>query len=182
MQVFAKRGFQLRTASFETRLAYTGFLLLALPGVASLVALSIGRTGFSAHAIAMYYRGGESEMSFPKQFWQLAEVSHFHLFSIPVVLLILAHLLSATPISQRARVGLIVAGFAGAALDVGSPWAIRYVAGAFAYVLIAAWILLAGSMLSMVVVSLFSMWAPERWSSRLSLPEVVNGNCRREGG
>lgn len=71
MQAFARRGFQLRTASTETRLTYTGFLLLMLPGVASLIALSVGRMGFNPNAIATYYRGGESEMSFPKTFWQL---------------------------------------------------------------------------------------------------------------
>src|SRR5574340_230446 len=106
MQVFARRGFQLRTASLQTRLAYTGFLALLTLGIASLLALSIGRIGLSPRSIATYYRGGESEMSFPKQFWQLAEVSHFHLFSIPVVVLILAHLLGATPASRRARVTL----------------------------------------------------------------------------
>ena len=37
MQVFTRRGFQLRTASLETRLAYTCFLLLMLLGLATQV-------------------------------------------------------------------------------------------------------------------------------------------------
>ncbi len=71
MQVFVRRGFQLRTASVETRIAYTAFLLLMVPAVGTLVALSVGRMGLSPTAIATYYRGGESEMSFPRGFWQL---------------------------------------------------------------------------------------------------------------
>ncbi len=47
MQVFSRRGFQLRKAPLETRLAYTGFLVLMVPGAASLVALSVGPMGFS---------------------------------------------------------------------------------------------------------------------------------------
>jgi hypothetical protein len=168
MQVFARRGFQLRTASLETRLAYTCFLLLMIPGAASLIALSVGRTGWSPRAIAVYYRGGDAEMSFPKQFWQLAEVSHFHLFSVSIVVLILSHLLGATPASVRARVGLTLATYLGAVLEIGGPWAVRYLGAAFAYVLLAGWALLAGGMLAMVVVPLCYMWGPERWTSRLA--------------
>lgn len=171
MQVFARRGFVLRGASLETRIAYTVFLALALLGAASMGALSVGRIGITPGAIATYYRGGESEMSFPKQFWQLAEVSHFHLFSISVVLLILSHLLSATPLPARARLGVIGATSAGAFLDICAPWAVRYLSGSFAYVLLAAWLLLGGGMLCMLVVSLVSLWGPERWSNGAGSPE-----------
>ncbi len=171
MQVFSRRGFQLRKAPLETRLAYTGFLVLMVPGAASLVALSVGRVGFSPSGIATYYRGGQSEMSFPKQFWQLMEASHFHLFSVPVIVLILAHLLFATPISTRARVALTVATYLGAILEIAGPWAVRYLAGAFAYMLIAGWALLALGMLGIVGISLVSMWGPERWNEWLAAPE-----------
>jgi len=163
MQVFARRGFQLRTASLETRVAYTAFLALTVLGAVSMGALSVGRIGITRAAIAVYYRGGESEMSFPKQFWQLAEVSHFHLFSISVVLLILSHLLSATPMRARARLGVIGVTSVGAFLDICAPWAVRYVSGAFAYALLAAWLLLGGGMLCMLAISLVCMWGPERW-------------------
>ena len=163
MQVFARRGFRLRTASLETRLAYSCFLALTLPGLVTLVALSAGRIGWTPHAIAVYYRGGESEMSFPKQFWQMVEVSHFHLFSVPIVVLILSHLVSSTPISVRARIGLTVMTYLGAALELAGPWAVRYVAGSFAYALIAGWVLLAAGMSCMVVISLAAMWGPDRW-------------------
>ena len=162
MQAFARRGFQLRTASLETRITYTGFLLLMLPGVASFVALSLARMGFSPQAIATYYRGGESEMSFPKTFWQLTEVSHFHLFTIPVVALILSHLLYGTAASTRVRIGLTSIIYTGALLDVLGPWSVRYLSGACAYVLLLGWVLLAVGLLATVAFTLVAMWLPTR--------------------
>lgn len=163
MQAFSRRGFQLHRASLETRVAYTGFLLLMAPGVATLVALSIGRMGFSLRAIATYYRGGETEMSFPRNFWQMMEVTHFHLFSVPVVVLVLSHLLYGTPVSTRTRLWLTVATYAGAALELASPWAVRYLAGGFAVLLLAGWVLLAAGMLGMIGISLLSVWGWHRW-------------------
>jgi len=161
MQVFSRRGFQLRTASLETRVAYTAFLVLALLGVATLVALAM-RAGVTPGAIAVYYRGDDSEMSFGKTFWQLVEVSHFHLFTIPVVVLIVSHLLYGTPTSVRLRVWLTLVVFTGALLDVIAPWLVRYVAGAMAYVTIVGWLLLAGGTLLIVIITLLSMWGSER--------------------
>ena len=163
MQAFSRRGFQLRRASLETRLAYSGFLVLSLFGFATLIALSVGRTSASAAAIAGYYRGGDSEMSFGKTFWQLVETSHFHAFTIPVVVLILAHLLYATPASVRTRVVLTVVSFVGALLDITGPWAVRYVAAGMAYALMLGWLMLALGGLAIIAVSLAAMWGPERW-------------------
>src|SRR5260370_37915205 len=147
MQAFIRRGFQLRTASLESRLAYTGFLVLMLPGVGSMAALSLGRMGLHASSIAAYYRGGAGEMSFAKPFWHLMERSHFHLFSIPVVLLILTHLLMATPVSARLRLWLTAAAYAGAVLEIGGAPAVRYPHPAFPHLLLARWRVLSGSVL-----------------------------------
>jgi hypothetical protein len=178
MKTFAYRGFQLRTASLETKVAYTGFLFLMLPALSTLVALSLGRMGFDPQAIATHYRGGESEMSFPKTFWQLMEVSHSHLFTVPVVALILSHLLYGTPVSARVRVSLTSITFAGVFLDAVGPWAVRYLAAGFAYLLIVGWIFLAGGALLIVALTLFAMWAPERWVARVAAPASNNGDDR----
>jgi hypothetical protein len=161
MRDFSRRGFQLRRASLETRVAYTGFLVLTALGLATFLALSVGRVGFSPAAIAIYYRGGDSEMSFPRTFWQLMEVSHFHLFSVPTVVLILAHLLIATPTSSRFRVALTSATFAGAFLEASGPWAVRYGSPACAYALLAGWALLGAGSAFIIVVTLLSMWGPD---------------------
>jgi hypothetical protein len=170
MQVFSRRGFQLRTASLETRVAYSAFLVLSVLGVATLIALSV-RVGVTPGAIATYYRGDDSEMSFPKTFYQLVETSHFHLFTIPVVVLILSHLLYGTPTSVRLRIWLTLATFTGALLEIVGPWSVRYLAGACAYGVIAGWILLAGGVALIVTISLLSMWASERWVRWFASPQ-----------
>jgi hypothetical protein len=169
MQAFARRGFQLRTASLETRVAYTAFLVLTALGLVTQIALSL-RVGLAPAAIATYYRGGDSELSFPKSFWQLVETSHFHLFSVPVVVLILSHLLFGTPTSVRLRVALTLATFTGALLEIIGPWAVRYIAGGCAYALIAGWLLLAIGAAAILIVSLMSMWAPESWIGWFASP------------
>jgi hypothetical protein len=176
MQAFARRGFQLRSASLETRIAYTGFLLLMLPALSTLVALSFGRMGLDPQSIAAHYRGGDSEMSFPKTFWQLVEVSHFHLFTIPVAVLILSHLLYATPASPRLRIYLTSITFAGAFLDAVGPWAVRYGSASFAYLLLVGWMLLAGGALLIVLLTLIAMWMPKRWGTRTASPASTTGD------
>jgi hypothetical protein len=162
MKNFSRRGFQLRSTSLETRVAYTAFLLLTTMGAVSFVALAV-RVGVSPSSIASYYRGGESEMSFAKTFWQLVEVSHFHLFSMPTVVLVLTHLLYATPTSVRLRMRLTVVSFLGVFLDVVGPWLVRYVAAACACVVLAGWALVAGGIVAVVGVTLAAMWGPDRW-------------------
>jgi hypothetical protein len=169
MQVFARRGFQLRTASLETRVAYTAFLALTALGVATMIALS-ARVGIAPGAIARYYRGDDSELGFAKTSWQLVETSHFHLFTVPVVALILSHLLYATPTSVRLRVTLTLVTFAGALLEAIGPWLVRYVAGELALALIAGWILLAGGAAAIIAITILSMWASERWVRRFASP------------
>jgi len=170
MQVFARRGFQLRSASLETRVAYTAFLVLTLMGLATLIALSM-RVGIAPGAIAAYYRGDGTEMSFPKTFWQLVEVSHFHLFSVPVVMLILSHLLFGTPTSARFRIIWTLVVFAGAFLEAVGPFAVRFVAGGFSYALIAGWLLLAVGGAVITIATLLSMWASERWVRWFATPQ-----------
>lgn len=89
-------------------------------------------------------------------------MSHFHLFTIPVVALILSHLLYGTAARPRVRIGLTVVLYAGALLDVVGPWAIRYLSAGFAYVLLLGWLLLGGGLLAVVVYTLFAMWLPSR--------------------
>jgi hypothetical protein len=57
---------------------------------------------------------------------KLLEVTHFHLFTMPVVLLIVGHLFFATGLSPRAKLGWISAASATVALHIATPWLVRY--------------------------------------------------------
>jgi hypothetical protein len=141
MKAFASDSYQLRQARVEVRLVYTGFLLLVAVGMLTMAAFQLRHIGPTPSGVAAYYRGGErgGEMAFAKTFRELVEVTHFHAFIMGVVYLVLAHLFIATPLRPDIKRWFIVLALAGLAGDLVSPWLIRYVSGALAYVQLASW-------------------------------------------
>ncbi len=141
MKSFAAPSYLLRYARAEVRLIYTGFLLLALVGMATMAAFELHEIGPTPARVATYYRGGDrgGAMAFPKTFRELVEVTHFHSFIMGIVYLVLAHLFIATGVGERWKRALVLLGFAGLAGDLVSPWLVRYVAAGFAYVQVVSW-------------------------------------------
>ncbi len=177
MHVFIKSGYRLGRTSLETRITYSGFLLLMLPGLGTMLAMSVGRIGLSPQAIAAFYRGGTGEMSFPKELWQLMEEAHFHLFTVPIVLLILTHLLFATGCPPRTRVAISLGLWIGALLEIGGPFAVRYLSASFAPLLLLGWTLLSLGMLASVGYSLAALWGPAPEAP----PPEVSGDAAAAG-
>src|SRR5437899_8614725 len=142
MRQFSAPGYLLRYARPEVRLIYTGFLVLVFIGLLTMAAFETRQIGPTPARIASYYRGGDrgGEMSFPKTFRELVEVTHFHSFIMGIVYLVLAHLFIATSIASRLKLTLIVLAFAGMTGDLIGPWLIRYVAGEFAYFQLSSWV------------------------------------------
>ena len=60
---------------------------------------------------------------------KLLEVTHFHLFTMPVVLLIVGHLFLATGLSERAKRAWLLAGVVSVSLHLATPWLVRAAAG-----------------------------------------------------
>ena len=61
----------------------------------------------------------------PMTYRKLLEVTHFHLFTMPVVLLIVGHLFFATGAGARARIGWVGGGSGSVALHIATPWLVR---------------------------------------------------------
>lgn len=57
---------------------------------------------------------------------KLLEVTHFHLFTVPVFLLILTHLFMLTAMSPRWKMFYIAGGWATGTLHILAPWLVRY--------------------------------------------------------
>src|SRR5205814_10284677 len=57
---------------------------------------------------------------------KLLEVTHFHLFTVPVFLLIIAHLFMLTGLSVRTKSFFIAAAWLSSLLHLAAPWLIRY--------------------------------------------------------
>ncbi len=57
---------------------------------------------------------------------KLLEVTHFHLFTLPVVLLIVGHLFLATGLGDRAKLAWIGVAAASVVAHLATPWLVRY--------------------------------------------------------
>jgi hypothetical protein len=160
MRQFSNLGFRLTQLSREVKWVYTGFLIFVGLGFCTNGLFQVTRIGVTLDRIALYYRGGELEqsMTFPKTFAQLLELTHFHMFIMDVIFLILAHLVLATAISPRLKTGLIILACAGSLGDIASYWLIRYVSPAFAALRLLSWFGMWIGYGGMMVITLWDMW------------------------
>lgn len=160
MRAFASSSYRLGNARLEVRLAYSGFLVLTLIGMATMAAFQLHHIGATPGRVAAHYRGGEvaGQMTFAKTVRELVEVTHFHAFIFAVVYLVLAHLFIATAVSQGTKHGLIVLGFVGLFADLLAPWLICFVAAGFAYLQLFAWSAEWVSFGAFIFIPLREMW------------------------
>ena len=75
-------------------------------------------------------------------FGQLAETTHFHLFTMPVVFLIMVHVLYLTMASPMIKALSTWLAFLGVTFDLVSPWLISYVSPLFVLLLLTGDILM----------------------------------------
>ena len=120
--------------------------------------LYFSKMGLTAASVVEYYLGSEERYLSPRSYQGLLEVSHFHLFAMGMLLLVLTHLALFVPVSSRAKVGLVVVPFGAALLDEGAGWLVRFVAPGFAYLKIAGFLLLQGSLAALAAASLWAVF------------------------
>ena len=121
--------------------------------------LYFSKMSLSYASVVDYYLGSPAQFTEPRSFAGMLEISHFHLFAMGMLLLVLTHLVLFTPISNRAKAWLIVAPFAAALLDEGSGWLVRFVHPAFAWTKIAGFLLLQGSRAALVSLALWAVFS-----------------------
>lgn len=150
--------FRLRDTDRHIRLLYTLFLLLMLAGFAFSFFWAHTMTSLSPQSIADHYRGSDATFGEPMSFRELAEITHFHLFTMPVIFLILIHVLYLTTASAGIKQITTYGAFAGVMLDLISPWLIAYVSPVFALTMLTGDLLMAATFLVMLVIPLHEMW------------------------
>jgi hypothetical protein len=96
----------------------------------------------------------------PMPLRKLLEVTHFHLFTMPVYLLILAHLFMLSRTRSSIKLGFIAGGSLGVLLHMIAPWVARSGSPLSTAFYGVSGSLLLVCMLVMSVVPLFEMWAP----------------------
>ena len=126
-------------------------------------ALYFQKMDLTAGSVVRYYLGSDEEFTAPRSFQGMLEVSHFHLFAMGMLLLVLTHLMLFIPARARTKAWLVALPFAVALLDEGSGWMVRFVDPAFAWAKVAGFLALQASLAVLVAVSL---WAVFRGSAQ----------------
>lgn len=154
--------FKLRDSDRHIRLVYTLFLLLMLVAFVFSFFWAHSMTELSLDKVAAHYRGSDATFGEPMSFRELAEITHFHLFTMPVVFMILVHVLYLTMASDLVKIVTTYAAFGGVALDLVSPWLISYVSPFFALTMLTGDLLMTIAFLVMFTIPLYEMWVLKR--------------------
>ncbi len=166
MREFGRKEFRISDSPYEVKLAYTGFLLLALVGYGSFLLIVMTRFGSGISGIVAHYRGSEADEIFPVTVGQLIEGLHFHAFIMALVLLVLTHIVVATSLPRRLKPGVILLAYASAVTDLGAPWLIKFASPEFAYLLVSSWIGTTIAALIMILIPIREMWWAGRSNSK----------------
>jgi hypothetical protein len=135
------------------------FSLFVIGLVVTNALLYFNKMGLTAASVIDYYLGSEEQFLSPRSYQGLLEVSHYHLFAMGILLLVLTHLMLFVPLKNETKAWLIVVPFLAALLDEGSGWLVRYASPHFAYAKIAGFLLLEASLAVLVSVALWSVFA-----------------------
>jgi hypothetical protein len=122
----------LRRLDVSARLLYTSFLVFTVVGLVSAGMLHVDGMGTDSTTAATWWRGDETGMAYPKSYRQLAELTHFHLFTEPVALLVVAHLYNLGGDAGARKLAAIAGTVVAIAVQVALPWAVAYGSASFA--------------------------------------------------
>jgi hypothetical protein len=123
------------------------FLLYTLILWVTNAGLYFAKMSLTPSSVVEYYRGNEEKFLQPRSAQGLLETLHFHAFAMGLLLVTLTHLVLFVPLSMRVKALGIATAFASGILGELSGWGVRFLHPGFAYLKIACFLLLEGSML-----------------------------------
>jgi hypothetical protein len=195
MKDFTRPRGRLRSLPLPARVVYSVFLVFTLAALALTAWLGQQMVGLDLSRIDAYYAGGAEPssaqhgssatpagggpqldlpaeadapvVSEPMPLRKLLEVTHFHLFSMPVYLLILSHLFMLSRAREATKLVWIALGTFAVALHIAAPWLARGGSIASHWLYGTSGAALAASFLVMAIGPLVEMWTdpPERTAS-----------------
>ena len=133
--------------------------------------LFFSKMSLAPASVVEYYLGSEERFLSPRSYQGLLEVSHFHLFAMGLLLLVLTHLMLFVPISNRWKAWLIVLPFSAAILDEGAGWLVRFAHPGFAWLKVGGFLLLQGSLAALILVALWAVFVGSQRNLNSGLPE-----------
>jgi hypothetical protein len=187
MKDFIRPRGRLRTLPLPARLVYSVFAVFTLIGLGFTAWLGADMVGVDLGKLDAYYAGTPEPSatpaalpsdsaggpaldlppeldvpaeSAPMPLRKLLEVTHFHLFSMPVYLLILSHLFMLSRAGELAKLCWIALGTVAVAAHMAAPWLARSGAASSGLAYGASGGAMMISLLVLTVVPLWEMWAP----------------------
>ena len=174
MREFASPATRAAALPRPVKALYTAFCALTVAGLLSCAGLYDSIVRFSAHAtpaqlyaqLVGYYQPGTAPAAAPGEAAptprmsarKLLEVTHFHLFSMPIYLLVLGHLFLLTGVGARAKMGWICASGAATVLHLLAPWCVYFAGGALAWLYPISGAALLATFAVLMGVPLYEMW------------------------
>lgn len=146
----------------QRRQAIINAIILMFLGYIALFWVSNGmmyfhKMGLNPGSVVEYYLGSEEKFTQPKSYQSLLEVTHFHLFSMGILIVTLTHLLLFTSLSPSLKLWLTGATFVSAVADEMAGWLVRFIHPGFAYFKVGSFILLELSLAALVVLTSASL-------------------------
>lgn len=161
---------RLYSASLSNKTFFSFFLILMGLSMAMAFWNFYERTGFNPSGVTKYYlgnvRGDEPEESplpqeglmFPKTRREMMEVTHVHIFTIPLIFFVMSRILSMTGMREGYKLATFVASFAGIILNLSGPWLVRYLTSGFSVWLILSYVVLGSVTIVYITYPMYEMW------------------------
>ncbi|HEX6536701.1 MAG TPA: hypothetical protein VF041_19090 [Gemmatimonadaceae bacterium] len=163
-QYFAFRNFKLWRAPLHTRVLLTLFDAMIVVATAIGILMYRVRTGLTPAGTRAWYLGNEAtagpgeEMHFARSFTELLDVTHPHAFEQSFLFFVLCHIFALTNASDRLKIAVYIASFGSVAVDLATPYLIRYVSPAFAPLQVVNGAVMGTALLVLIGVPIYEMW------------------------
>lgn len=146
----------------QQRKSLLNALVLMFLGYVALLWVSNGMMYFhhmslTPSSVIAYYLGSEEQFTTPRSYQGMLEVSHFHLFSMGMLIVTLTHLMLMTDFSIRLKIWISGLTYISALADEAAGWLVRFAHPLFAYFKIAAFLMLELSLLALLVAVIISL-------------------------
>ena len=154
----------------NTRILITLFLLTMLAATVVAELNVYDKVGRLPNGVALRY-GPEDQsesdtlVARMNTFGALLDVTHAHVYELPLVLFVLAHFLMRTRVAEWFKLANYLLSSLGVVVFLASPWMVRYVSIRASVFFYAGASTIALTSVLMIVVPIWEMWAPPRRSA-----------------
>lgn len=176
MKYFQNGGFQKNPLM---RLTLSLSLILLAGFLVTNFLLYFSRMDLAPSSVVHYYNGSDEDFHPARSYQSMLEVTHSHLPMMALVLLLLTHLALFAPLPRWGKVALVLTAFGSALANEASSWLVRFAHHDFAYLKIASFVLLQGSLLFLLTTLAVFLWR-QRTSSETNGVELSGGDKEQQ--